>query len=589
MTTAKVKKTLIDGRSSSISLSRTKTFILSVVGILVAGLTVGHDSPHTNTITVVSAERAVEWRLTTEPKVAIVELKEKQQHQQQQHQVFHDLSSEIVEIFDGYYDESDHQGQSQSREEDDADEYEEDDLYYFMRNGHRKTQESSSSTRVNIFQKLGESLGLTIVGCCLIILMPCLIWKNEGRHVRELTRIDFCKNKAVAIDCKSPTDETIGRLVQFTGDVTVGGTSLSFGTGGSLDFTKPLAGAILVRRVCYIWQKFEVAQRSVQKDAIGGGETRTVTYTMKEDWTPLGPQKDCLHLNETNSRGVWDQLVAGAGGSTEPFTGPADSPEMSPNPMARAQQGGNMPTELAVAMGLFDPNHLPHALQVSKTTRVGDFALSEKIITGNPQVFTSDYVPVPSENIPDLVPGCEFLMKSSDNVLRTYNETDGPSNGDIKVVYEYVNDGFPASFLVAQTSSPTPESEAKFGVDQMTVTENHCLGQCQDDLGQIWMVRKGSLTLFEMIDMAKQDENMTVKLIRVVGWVLLCIGWVMLFSPFLTALQVLPLLANLGYFAVVLVALIVSALCCCTVMILAYIRYRPLLAGGLMALALAIW
>ena len=150
---------------------------------------------------------------------------------------------------------------------------------------------------------------------------------------------------------------------------------------------KPLAGAILIRRVCYIWQKFEVAQRSVQKDAIGGGETRTVTYTMKEDWTPLGPQKDCLNLNEKNSRGVWDQLVAGAGGSTEPVTGPVDSPSTSPNPMARAQQGGNMPIELAMAMGVFDPNRLPHALQVSSKTRVGDFALSEKIITGTHEMM----------------------------------------------------------------------------------------------------------------------------------------------------------------------------------------------------------
>lgn len=67
------------------------------------------------------------------------------------------------------------------------------------RQRNRRNQESTS-TRVNIFQKLGESLGTTIVGCFLIALMPCLIWKNEGRHVDELSRIEFCKNNAVAID-----------------------------------------------------------------------------------------------------------------------------------------------------------------------------------------------------------------------------------------------------------------------------------------------------------------------------------------------------------------------------------------------------
>jgi hypothetical protein len=77
-------------------------------------------------------------------------------------------------------------------------EYEE-DVFSFLRFG-RRTQSTSQSSRANIFQKLGESLGTTIVGCLLIALMPCLIWKNEGRHVNELSRIDYCKNNAVVVD-----------------------------------------------------------------------------------------------------------------------------------------------------------------------------------------------------------------------------------------------------------------------------------------------------------------------------------------------------------------------------------------------------
>ncbi|KAL3907602.1 MAG: hypothetical protein SGILL_008804 [Bacillariaceae sp.] len=82
------------------------------------------------------------------------------------------------------------------------DEDAEEEFFSFFRSdkqGRRRNQESNSQ-RVNIFQKLGESLGTTIVGCLLIALMPCLIWKNEGRHVDELSRIDFCKNNAVEVD-----------------------------------------------------------------------------------------------------------------------------------------------------------------------------------------------------------------------------------------------------------------------------------------------------------------------------------------------------------------------------------------------------
>ena len=62
-----------------------------------------------------------------------------------------------------------------------------------------------------------------------------------------------------------------------------------------------------------------------------------------------------------------------------------------------------------------------------------------------------------------------------------------------------------------------------------------------------------------------------------------------LFSPFTTALQVLPILANLGYFAVVLTALIVGTTCCCTITLLAYFRYRPLLSTLLLLVAGGIW
>jgi hypothetical protein len=75
----------------------------------------------------------------------------------------------------------------------------EEDEFYFLRAG-RRTQTSTTTQRRNIFQKLGESLVTSIIGCLLIIFVPCAIWKNEGRHVDQLSRIDFCKNNAVVVD-----------------------------------------------------------------------------------------------------------------------------------------------------------------------------------------------------------------------------------------------------------------------------------------------------------------------------------------------------------------------------------------------------
>ena len=52
---------------------------------------------------------------------------------------------------------------------------------------------------------------MSIVGIILIVCMPCLIWKNEGRHVRVIKRIDFCKNKAVVVQ-----DWYVVRFFQFS-------------------------------------------------------------------------------------------------------------------------------------------------------------------------------------------------------------------------------------------------------------------------------------------------------------------------------------------------------------------------------------
>ena len=123
------------------------------------------------------------------------------------------------------------------------------------------------------------------------------------------------------------------------------------------------------------------------------------------------------------------------------------------------------------------------------------------------------------------------------------------------------------------------------------VIDDKCFGRCPgaDSYGDIWLVRRGNYALDEMIDMAKEDEGKMTKVIRIVGWVFMFAGWVMLFAPLTTMLSTLPILNGLGNFAVAVVAFIVSCTCCVSVMTVAYIRYRPIIAMLLLALSLGIW
>ena len=234
-----------------------------------------------------------------------------------------------------------------------------------------------------------------------------------------------------------------------------------------------------------------------------------------------------------------------------------------------------------------DNSKAPHDMAVSKSAHVAGFALSQQVITSEPAVFLSEWMPLPVELVPDEIESLPELRKDRYGNLTTVEEGEQPTNGDVMIKYEYVADAFDASFIVQQVLAESdPETGVpthKFGVEKQRVLDKKCCWE--DDLGVIWMVRRGRHDVQDMINMAKEEENMVTKVLRILCWVLLVAGWMMLFSIFTTLLSTLPILGALGNAAFFIVALIVGTVCCCGVTAIAYVRYRPLLAFGILALA----
>lgn len=436
---------------------------------------------------------------------------------------------------------------------------------------------TTTTTKCNTWCKLKESLGLTLVGLILICLSPCLMWKNESRHVNDLRRIDFCKNKAVVIDdADLLSDENTGQLIHFVGKLSVDEDTLDFAPG-PLNITTPLPKALVIKRTCMIYQKFEQSSQDVKNDTIGAGQTTTTTYTVKEDWTPsLQPARLTNLPDEVNSHGIWDELVSNSG---------------APEPAA--------PSDAAIMAALLEPDltalpepdltKAPHGIAISKSAHVGGFGITSSIAMSEPAVFQSEWMPLPAEMVPDDIEALPELRKDRYGNLTSVEEGEQPENGDVMIKYEYSADGFDVSFVVQQVLADSdPETGVpayKFGVEKGRVLDEKCCGKISDDLGVIWMVRRGRHALDEMIEMAKADEAMITKIVRVLSYVLLVAGWMMLFSIFTTLLSTLPLLGALGKAAVFIVALIMGTVCCFGVTALAYVRYRPLLAFGILALA----
>jgi len=238
-------------------------------------------------------------------------------------------------------------------------------------------------------------------------------------------------------------------------------------------------------------------------------------------------------------------------------------------------------------LGMSDQESGPNGFMVSDSIKVGEFGLSRDVIVGNRREFLSELSPIPEDYLPENVQGCEGLRKSG-NILKTY-DGEIPQNGDCKIVYEYVKDGFDCSFIVQATKMYDEESGGmKPGVDKYHIIDESRF--CQDsDLGDIWIIRKGRHGKDEMIDMAKEEQSSLMTMLRIISALALIAGWVMLFSPLITVLSILPIAGSLGFFAAFLFGIVVGGTCFCTVTTIAYVRYRPLIAFGLLALAGIIW
>lgn len=410
---------------------------------------------------------------------------------------------------------------------------------------------------------------------------PCLVWKNEGRHVRELRRIDFCKNKAVVVpNVDLPSDDNIGNLVHFVGTVSVGDDAPIDFHSSVLNITAPLPKALVIKRTCMIYQKFEQSSSQTKNDTFGGGRTTTTTYTVKEDWT-IRPQPERLeHLpGESNSRGIWDELVSHSGTPESESATTPTTPLLPPN----------LPPQFASLLTQGDLTKAPHALSISKAAHVGGFALTKEVILSEQATFQSVWMPVPAELIPSEIEALPEMRKNRYGDLTTVEEGDQPVNGDVLIKYEYVADGFDASFIVQQVLADSdPETgmmpSSKFSVEKGRVLdEKACF---KDDLGVIWMVRLGRHDLYDMIKLAKEDEAMITKALRIICWIMLVAGWSMIFSLLKFSVSIFgSIFGSIAGFAFLIVGLVLGTTCCCGLTALAYIRYRPLIAFLIIAVS----
>lgn len=106
--------------------------------------------------------------------------------------------------------------------------------------------------------------------------------------------------------------------------------------------------------------------------------------------------------------------------------------------------------------------------------------------------------------------------------------------------------------------------------------------------GSIELLQTGIFSAEGMIQKAQDDNILLTWILRLAGFVLLLIGINLILRPLSVFADILPMLGNIVDAGTGFISFLLAALVACIVIAVAWLAYRPLLSGGLIAAALVL-
>ncbi len=150
-------------------------------------------------------------------------------------------------------------------------------------------------------------------------------------------------------------------------------------------------------------------------------------------------------------------------------------------------------------------------------------------------------------------------------------------------VYLGPNPGSPSIGDVRVTFSQTPSAEVSIIAQVIRDTFEPFTASNGYTFSRLTMGKIGMATMFEG---ARSDNNLMAWILRVVGVVLVMVGLGMILRPLSVLGDVIPLVGDIIGAGTGFVAFLLGLAWSLIIIALAWIRFRPLIAGGLIAVAL---
>jgi len=192
---------------------------------------------------------------------------------------------------------------------------------------------------------------------------------------------------------------------------------------------------------------------------------------------------------------------------------------------------------------------------------VGAFYLSPDLIAQ-----LSDYKDLPVRDIPEGAEWPEGARTDKGGIYLGANPAQ-PQVGDVRIKFSVVEQG-PVSLVAAQNGDTFADYQTKAG-------------------GTIAMIVSGNVPAQQMFEDAISTNTLITWLVRLGGFILIWIGFGLLFAPLSVLADIVPLFGSLVGAATGLIAFLLALAVALTVIAIAWVVFRPLLGITLLVLAVA--
>ena len=386
----------------------------------------------------------------------------------------------------------------------------------------------TETTRTSWITRLGDSFKGVLTGLAMFIAaFPLLFW-NEGRAVATAKALAEGESNVVSLPSAAVDQANEGKLIHFTGKAETQDvlTDSIFGIS--------LTGIRLERSVeMYQWEE---ESHSETRKKLGGGEETVTTYTYKLDWSSRPIDTGAFH----------DPKYQGTNTVLANFE---DMTQWAPN----------------VTFGAYTlPDFLKHSIGGSVSMNI-----------------TSADVDIPS------IAGS--LMLPSDEATRRFYYGDVSADQLVhaagSTIYLGVNPGSPKVGDVRVSFKQTPPADISIIAQVIRDTFEPYTASNGYTFSKLSM---GKASMAKMFEDAKSSNNIMAWVLRVIGILVVVAGIRAIFTPLEVLADVVPLVGNIVGAGVGIVAWLLGLAWSCIVIAVAWVRFRPIVAGCLLAAAVAL-